>query len=149
MYISAEYFTGVQLGSIIKLMCIVQPEQNLIASIFSDWNNFNVLQKATLYAFTSLFHGNKAADDRNAMFYETIQPYDNVEWSKIINHLYDKLPDNIEFLQEFYFEKASKYYTIRIKRLLDRERLGNEFNDSVIFVAKVFMKYKLSIVPES
>ncbi|CAI2190251.1 1929_t:CDS:2, partial [Funneliformis geosporum] len=157
---------------------IIQPEYNPIANIFSDWNNFNTSRGAVLYAFTSLYHGDKAANDGNSMLYEKIQPYNDFEWNKITTHFCNKLPDNVEFLREFvgsiprefmrffkfwseygseglntvkfqYFEDAKRYYTTRIHRLLDRERLGDEFKDSAMFAAKVFMGNKVSEVPES
>ena len=46
---------------------LLPPENNLVASLFSDWNNFGVCCGATLYAFTSLYHGDKVANDGNAM----------------------------------------------------------------------------------
>lgn len=157
---------------------IIQPEYNPIANIFSNWNDFKISRGAVLYAFTSSYHGDKAANDGNSMLYEKIQPYNDSEWNKITTHFRNKLPDNIEFLREFvgsiprefmrffkfwsecgiegidvvkfrYFEDAERYYTTRIHRLLDRERLGAEFKDSAIFAAKVFMGDKMSSVPGS
>ncbi|CAI2194909.1 2033_t:CDS:2, partial [Funneliformis geosporum] len=156
MYINAKYFTDGTGWIIVKI------NPNFIS----------------LYDVAFETANDKTANDGNSMLYETIQPYNNFEWNKITTHFCNKLPDNIKFLRKFvgsiprefmrffkfwseygsegldtvkfqYFEDAKRYYITRIHRLLDRERLGDEFKDSAMFAAKVFMGNKVSEVPGS
>ncbi|CAJ0761096.1 6173_t:CDS:2, partial [Entrophospora sp. SA101] len=104
---------------------IVQHEYNSIANIFSDWNNFNTSQGAVLYAFTSSSHGSIPQEFMRFFKY----------WSEYGS-------EGIDVVKFQYFEDAKRYYTARIHRLLDKESLGDEFKDSAMFAAKVFMGKK-------
>lgn len=167
---------------------VVEPGSghNPIASLFVQWNSFQLRRGCILYAFSSSFNLMPTAKDGNSNLFKTLQPMDDLEFKKLvelsinINHLpkellgpqtYKQLFDlcegiprellsftlawkrpkefNFDIVKLEYLEHRREFYQDRIKRLFNKEKMGEELvKASVSFASHVFVGKPMDNVPQ-